>query len=655
MPLPDPQLDDRRFQDIVDEAKSLITRYCPEWTDHNLSDPGITLIELFAWMTDLILYRLNRVPEKTYRRLINLMGISLDAPVAARAPVTFRLTAPQPAAVSIARGTEVATVRTGDKQAVTFTTDRDLTLRPPAFQHCLLSSNETDFVDQTEALSATEGQVPIFQPQPLPGDAVYLGFADELSLHSLRLTIDCAPEGFGVDPTDPPLEWQAWCGEHSAWTHCELDLDSTDGLNKPGDVELRLPDNMATRTMAGRAGFWLRLRLVQARPGQPTFSASPVLRSIESWTVGGTTTATHSTVVQSELLGRASGQAGESVALLHPPVLSLAEDEDLEVFEGEDWVRWRRVESFISAEPEDACYTLDRVTGAIEFGPAIRQPNGTERQYGRVPPRGAALRFSRYRHGGGVEGNVGAGTLTVLKSSIPYVSTVVNHRAAFGGLDAETLESVKLRAPQELRTRDRAVTAEDYEFLARKASRRVARVRCIQVQGDGSAGSAPPGTVEVLVLPVLPRERERSLDSLQPPPDLIEEVSTYLDERRLLGTSLVLDGPSYIGVRVEASVIPLEGADPDRVVAAVDAGLREYLDPLVGGSEGGGWPFGRNISLAEVQSLIQRIPGVDFVQDVTLYQIDTETGESRAAGRQVILPGDVLILPYSNSITLAER
>ncbi|MFQ5381761.1 MAG: putative baseplate assembly protein, partial [Dehalococcoidia bacterium] len=249
----------------------------------------------------------------------------------------------------------------------------------------------------------------------------------------------------------------------------------------------------------------------------------------------------------------------------------------------------------------------------------------------------------------------GAGTLTVLKSSIPYVAAVTNHRAAFGGLDAETLESAKLRAPEELRTRDRAVTAEDYEFLARKASRRVARVRCIQVQGDGSAGSVPPGTVEMLVLPIIPRETERTLDSLQPPPDLLEEVSTYLDDRRLLGTSLVLDGPSYIGVRVEAAIIPVDGADPDRVLAAVDTGLRDYLDPLIGGSEGKGWPFGRNISLAEVQSLIQGIRGVDFVQDVTLYQVDTETGESRAAGRQVILPEDVLILPYPSSITVADR
>ena len=66
MPLPMPPLDDRHFQDIVDQAKLLIPHYCREWTDHNVSDPGVTLIELFAWMTDMLLYRVNQVPEKNY-------------------------------------------------------------------------------------------------------------------------------------------------------------------------------------------------------------------------------------------------------------------------------------------------------------------------------------------------------------------------------------------------------------------------------------------------------------------------------------------------------------------------------------------------------------------------------------------------------------
>src|SRR5258707_15143683 len=132
MPLETPKLDDRRFQDIVDEAKSRIPRYCPEWTDHNVSDPGVGLIELFAWMPDLLLYRVNQVPDKLYVKFLELIGVRLEPPRAARAPVTFYLSAAQPTDVSIGEGTEVATVRTEPSEAIGFTTAAELIVRTPA-------------------------------------------------------------------------------------------------------------------------------------------------------------------------------------------------------------------------------------------------------------------------------------------------------------------------------------------------------------------------------------------------------------------------------------------------------------------------------------------------------------------------------------------
>src|SRR5690242_20820606 len=89
--IPPPKLDDRNFHDIVEEAISMIPRYCPEWTNHNPSDPGITLIELTAWMTELILYRLNRVPEKNYLAFLDLIGVRLRSPQPAHALLTFDL------------------------------------------------------------------------------------------------------------------------------------------------------------------------------------------------------------------------------------------------------------------------------------------------------------------------------------------------------------------------------------------------------------------------------------------------------------------------------------------------------------------------------------------------------------------------------------
>src|SRR5436190_20684284 len=130
--LPDIQLDDRRFQDLVSEARLRITRSCPEWTEHNVSDPGITLIELFAWMTEMTIYRLNRVPDKLHVALLELLGIRLDGPSAAHADVRFRLAAPAEEPVRIPGGqTEVATLRTATDESVIFQVDEDFTI-PPA-------------------------------------------------------------------------------------------------------------------------------------------------------------------------------------------------------------------------------------------------------------------------------------------------------------------------------------------------------------------------------------------------------------------------------------------------------------------------------------------------------------------------------------------
>src|SRR4051795_8587433 len=116
MPLPAPKLDDRTFQDLVNETKRQIPRYCPEWTDHNVSDPGVTLIELFAYMVDLLLYRVNRVPERNYIKWLELLGLQLEPPAPARVDLTFTLAAPLPEPVTIPRATTVATVRTDSQE-----------------------------------------------------------------------------------------------------------------------------------------------------------------------------------------------------------------------------------------------------------------------------------------------------------------------------------------------------------------------------------------------------------------------------------------------------------------------------------------------------------------------------------------------------------
>jgi predicted phage baseplate assembly protein len=138
MSLPVPNLDDRKFQDIVDEAKRLIPSLCPEWTNHNLSDPGVALIELFAWMTEMSLFRLNQVPDVFFTRMLNLLGFEPFPAAAARAPLTF-WSSPDAQSVVVPAGTQVGT--TGDVGALRiFTTLDDLVIRQPTLAAALTST-----------------------------------------------------------------------------------------------------------------------------------------------------------------------------------------------------------------------------------------------------------------------------------------------------------------------------------------------------------------------------------------------------------------------------------------------------------------------------------------------------------------------------------
>ncbi|HEV2801601.1 MAG TPA: baseplate J/gp47 family protein [Pyrinomonadaceae bacterium] len=79
MPLQIPNLDDRRYQELLDEALARVSVHNPEWTNFNKSDPGVTLIEIFAFLTENLLYRSNQIPERNRRKFLSLLGVPLQS------------------------------------------------------------------------------------------------------------------------------------------------------------------------------------------------------------------------------------------------------------------------------------------------------------------------------------------------------------------------------------------------------------------------------------------------------------------------------------------------------------------------------------------------------------------------------------------------
>ncbi len=645
MSLPEPILDDLRFQkDLVDEARRRIIRYCPEWTDYNLSDPGITLIELFAWMTEMIVYRLNRVPEKNYIKFMELIGLHLQPASSARTELTFFLSAafplgPEDTTIAIVPpGTEVSTLGTDEQPEVIFTTDQKLTIIPPSLTQL---RREADFHKNYLPRLGIETFFAFNQSRPQPGDTFYLGFDEtqNLSGHLLQLTFDCEPvEAVGVRREDPPWVWECSVGD-GQWAEIPLnkrptEKDTTGGLNNEhGSFVLYLPLSFQPNPVNGRNAYWLRCRFEPRRPEQGIYTASPRITNVEAHSLGATTRTTHARFVYGEVAGVSNGEPGQVFKLEHAPVLALQPGETVEVEEMRQgelvFVPWQVVSEFSQSTLYDRHFSLNAATGAVEFGPSVRQRDGSVRQYGRVPEAGRRIRFSQYRYGGGVVGNVPTGKLQVLRSAIPYIDRVANFIPAADGRDQESLDEAKLRLPQELRAQERAVTAQDFRNLGKAASRAVARIECI---APSNGAKRMPGTIELLVVPaVMDRLRDGDLSALELEPALRQQVVTQLDQYRLLTTNLVVREPYYRGVQVSAQIAISAYSSPEGVKARVLERLRCFICPLALGvmddelaqfieSRWEGWPFGRNLYLAEIYSLIQQTPGVKHVLDVRLYQ-----------------------------------
>lgn len=749
MTLPDLNLDDRTFQELVNEARLKVMEACEftGWTEHNVSDPGITLIELFAWMTEMTIYRLNRLPEKIHLALLDLLGLGLDPPEAASVDVWFRLKQEATEDIYIpAFATEVATPRTPEAEPVIFQVQEDFTI--PALVPVAYVVEHGGRLESVPVASDGRAKPSGLSQRPfgtLIDRALYLGFDRDPSQLIIRVDARCTQaHGTGIKPSDPPLHWYALQAPGQLGERLEVINDTTAGFNKPsGFVELLMPRSVkrtAIDTRMNRELYWLCCRLEEKtrgghaaerfKPDDRLYKDPPDIWRITAQAVGASLVATHTILEEDERLGESDGTVGQTFKLRHAPVLPLDPDREprevLEVsYPGQDDPQiWYPCDSFATCHHEGKHFAFDPATGEIRLPPAIRdhhldrhdeereqheaeaeaelaseptepaddEPgeveerqrseshpqvgdflgqhpdgefgsggpttdgrlNGSQgtpwdghdrrrhqnaywERLGKVPPRGSGFRIKAYRHGGGQRGNVQENTLTVLRSSIPEVATVTNPSPATGGREGGSLDLARQRARHELRTRQRAVTVEDFEYLAMHASIRVGRAKCVvpgdavlspgwelQPDADGHASHSVPGQDEIIVYILAAHENPEdrvTADNVRPGTALLTQVQTYLDHRRLLGSIVEVKPALLLEVTVEVTVETFARTSLARVESDVEANLHRFLNPLVGTTVRGGqrgWGFGRSLNPGEIHGVIHDVYGVKSVLDLRI-------------------------------------
>ncbi|MBE9032397.1 putative baseplate assembly protein, partial [filamentous cyanobacterium LEGE 11480] len=500
-----------------------------------------------------------------------------------------------------------------------------------------------------------------------------------------------AAEPTGINPKCPPWQWEAWNGgdwekvfvsqdDTQGFSFANIIQRGPTGQPQ-AKISLRLPLKFPPHTFVGHQGRWLRCRCHLATHPQRSFSLShsPTILSLTVQTIGGQIHAEQCERIEQEILGESTGKPGQRFQLENQNImLPLQPDrgERLEVTPPNSPVQeWQLVKDFSNSDANDRHYTLDSIKGIIQLGPLIREPQHiqqqtvqrqqqseslvtahtnsnsqvvqynhiphkrptynpnespirSEYQRGQVPPIGSMLHIVAYRTGGGTNGNLPPDTIRIPKTAPPYIRHVTNHVAAIDGKNAETLEEAILRVPHLLRTQDRAVTPEDFEHLTQQASSEVSRAYCPRQQS-----SPRPGIVTVYVIPkedakhfehdILPQSPSLA-------PELRQIISAYLDDRRLLGTDIHLLKPKYIGIstQIRIGIEAIHRHNPDPLCDQLAAKIMEYLHPLQGHHNGKGWQPGMKLYQSDLISLIQKFPGVRYLQSLQLFtHHQTQAGE----------------------------
>ncbi|MGG1513811.1 putative baseplate assembly protein [Paenibacillus oryzisoli] len=730
--LPIPNLDDRMFEQMVLEARKTIPKLYPEWTDENEHDPGITLLQLMAWVTEMQQYYLNRVTERSERKFLKLLGIHPQPVKSAECEVTFTGAAQQ---LVLPKGTPLTAMD------LHFETLDTLDLVPAVLEKVLVRTETAaaDYSSNNQAKIAFYS----FGAEARKGAHLYLGFdralpvGTEISLHvqlydRYPVGMSQAESRSGLTLSTARVVWSyagaGVGGQSESWLPVDSVSDATVHFTQSGEIKLQLQSEMKPMSLYpadDRSRYWLCCTLEE-----DGYELSPKIEKVTlntvraaeqmtysevtSWNSSGEPgqefeassylayTGLHTVQVRDEL-GRwrdwhvvadlgACGPADRCCELhqdsarrttrlrfgngthgLVPPqgakqvrlvAYTAAFDysryvgstkglpgQTLEISRGrvykpdslllqvgyiprgEDsvvWEDWTAVDDFDNSKSTDRHYVYDAGEGTIRFG---------NNEAGLVPRKAGEpnIRFLALQAGGGVRGNVKAGLVTGMTAAAtgdPGVS-VTNPFPARGGLEAETLAQAKLRVQRELAAPTRAVTAEDYEAIAKTApGLRVARVKAIPLYKPGMRDFprvSAQAQMTVVVVPYSESDKPRAGKGF------LQTIKMHLERYRLLTTELHVIPAEYIKVTVHAVVVMEPKYKSEQRAILLE--LKKLLQPMDRGQGAEGWRFGRTVYKGDIYGVISKMKGVAYVQDIWL--------DAEGEGFHKDGAGDIHIPPYA--------
>ncbi len=672
MPIVPPRLDDRHYEDLVEEMLARVPAHTPEWVPQ-VGDPGRTMVELFAWLADAILYRANLIPERQRLAFLRLIGQQMRPAAASTGLVALRLNEPEAIdSVQLARGATIS-------GPIDFEALSEITLMPVVgecyYKRPLNEKEEAELSEILDGLrdfhgiqgnlqgyttesifveGAPEKQaldliqdtvddslwIALLAPTPAAVPAIRQTLSGEISGQQQLINIGLAPaveipdalEGISVGGNLPHV-WEIstpdLADDQPVYTLLESVADTTQDLTQRGISRLAMPVSSAlfgvlegdvrVDANAGVGDRPPRLddpdklsRMVawlRLRPGAKLESMSLSWAGINALEIDQRKT------ISATVVGQSDGSPDQVIKLpwqAIDPASLIVQVEELD----RGYALWHRVDDLALVGRDDAAYKLDSEAQTLLFG------NGL---FGRIPDVGRRIRVAHARAGGGSNGNLPRGSLTAI-SAVDLDGARINRQiivyqaiATDGGIDAETLPEAERRIPSRLKTRNRSVTEEDYQILAAQTPGvRLGRVEVLPKFVPQQRRGGVPGVVSVMLWP----HREK-VEAPNPRADrpLLEKVYKYLDSRRPLATELYVVAGEYIVIGLSIAISIRQGFGHDQVTRDVREAIKAYLWSLSpGGPQGEGWPLGRAVSDREIEVIAARVTGVRTVKGVNLFK-----------------------------------
>jgi len=609
-----PNLFDTDFDQLVQLGRSLLPKLAPAWTDHNLHDPGIMLIELLAWTAEAQIYSLARLRSDERWAYGALLGFTPRGPLPATGLVwpgpsqAFPDGAVLPAAQAV----------TPDQpQALAFRLSHPVNLTAARLVGVESRLRDGRVLNQTATNDRPGGayypfgeradagdrfvltfEGPLLAPGNAPGRKAFLSFGVRVPTANPADPASATQEdGMAKDAACSPVPQArlvATLRDGLIRYPLRVEMDGTDGFLRTGAILLDLsqvPGNLrngrfSIEFQSRGAGLVGPPRIVRIQPNVLLVEQQAKKQTPKKQTPP---LASNGLPDQTLVLEEAGVRYGAACLL---PTVSVGVD------------KWRRVDDLAACGPAERVFSFDPATRQIRFG------NGVN---GQIPPLGSALEVE-YEVTEGVAGNLPAGLKWTVQG---LAGTFTNPDPTTGGLQALNLSDLRRLARDSVRRTHAVVTSADLEHAALSlADLRVARAVALAAPDQGTRCPALLDTRTLVALRArLPGEDYAAMPEN---PRWLEEVRRQLAGRLPLGERLRVVAPDYLALRINATLLAHPGYDPKKIQDRAGEVLAGFFTLLPGSPGDTVWPLGRPVESLDVSARLRKIEGVLGVKDCVL-------------------------------------